>query len=297
MKRLALAAVLVVLQRPEAHACTCAPDGYRAWPADGATNVPINAAIVVAHGASEPAIVLRRGTTNVTLVLEPHGSAWLNGRYVIARAPRLEPATTYELAITVFDERTVTTFTTGTAEDTTPPSVALRSFEPETMPYPIRGEDGNYCYDSCVEADGDRVSRARIDVEADADAVLVALAIGDDTIALSDRGAQTIGFHSCGTRSPSFVSDQLYGARALAFDQAGNIATSAVVTTAARGCVAQLHPTELCAPADDCLAEPTPPSPPDAPMPAPPTSGCSTSRDPAGLLLLLAFVLARRVCI
>lgn len=297
MRRTLLLLIVLVAEPRPADACSCAPSVLAVSPTPNATDVPTNA-IVIASYDSHVEVELREVATNaiVPLAVEHFGSGVTTGRWLFGRPTSpLAPTTEYELAVTVFDT-TTTRFTTGTQTDTLPTTASLAQFRPEVMAYPTA--DGG-CINTCIEADQrGLVTRMHVDGMAP-DAALLTLDVLEadgvtvvERLALRERGPHTVGFSLCNLRAPSLAPDAMYCARLVAFDAAGNAATSDVVCSATATCASKADPELACTPTRTC----EPVTEPDDPLaPVGEAKGCAATGGGPWWLGLLLLVRRRRL--
>lgn len=126
LPRLALLAaalsLLALVGTPAAHACSCADDSPWPFPADGATDVPLNGVVWFLYEASAPRTLAlvdeATGATvdSTTVWIESRGR---QGYAVLTPDQALSPDTLYSVS----DGDRTTAFTTGTETDITPPDV------------------------------------------------------------------------------------------------------------------------------------------------------------------------------
>lgn len=294
----ALGALALAPQR--ADACSCAPVEPIISPANGAKNVPTDAAIIVSNRLGEPRVELSKGDLSIPLTIEPHRRVTDVGAYVIARPAALEPDTTYVVTITWEYGVTKTRFTTGTSCDHAPAEFAgLASMSPEVMAYPVFRE-GRPCLDPCVEHT-DHVSRLRLAYDRPKDAALVALTLKREDGTLVDEialpeGQDTLGFTTCEVRSPVLDDDTTYCATVTAYDVSGRALGGDVEVCASTATCAPKLPEYGCMPSDACDAPPVASADSDGEaMPertaAPAESGgCSSTTAAGGTLTLLSIL-------
>jgi len=299
--------VVVVAARPTpASACSCAltPD---VSPADGTTDVPLNAKVIVRSVVSPDAsVVLEDVVTGdqVPVTAELQNVRYYPKTYIGTPSAPLAPNTTYRVTLTNAGGTTPSAssvFTTGTQIDGTPPAFAgLLAVHPEAMRYP---DPGSGCISSCFSSNNGYISRLRLELaDLPPDVVHAVLELyrpGDtsrELIPLDPTSPWRLGFDGCGP-SPTLELDADYCARVVVYDVAGNLAGHAAEVCAPVQTCAP-HSTESCEPSDLCLAETGCSSTPD-PLDlcvdtAGDDGGCATTRGPGWLLALSLLVRRRR---
>ena len=289
---LALAAVALA-PRP-ADACSCAAPLGPVSPADGETGLPTNAALLIDTSleAVTSVTLTAPGGAQVALIPETHGG------FLIERpAAPLQPNTTYTVTTTRATAIT-STFTTGAASDSTPPSfpgassVTLAVMGAVTNP-------GTACANCAVRYAPDG-STSRIHFmfpNPPPDAVLlwVELSIPGDEHPLIDAAFspsqwdRTIDFHAaCQVSAPQLTIGNTYCAQVLALDAAGNSAGSAEACATAYEC-APAFDTATCEPSPTC----TPVLPGDT-ITTNHGGGCASAPGAAPFLIVLALAFLRR---
>lgn len=292
---LALAAVALA-PRP-ARACECAAPTGPVSPADGATGLPTNAALLI-DTSIEPVTsvtLTAPGGAQVALIPEPHGG------FLIERpAAPLQPNTTYTVTTTRATAIT-STFTTGSTSDSTPPSFAGASnVSLEVMDPVATGSNGTGCVNCAVryQADGTntRIHFTFPNPPPDAAMLWVELTIPGDEHPLIDvafppsQWNGTIDFHAnCQVPAPQLTVGSSYCAQVLAIDAAGNSAGSAQPCATATECAAAFD-TATCEPSPTC----TPILPGDTITTNHSGGGCASAPGAAPFLIVLALAFLRR---
>jgi MYXO-CTERM domain-containing protein len=289
------AALLVSLGSPRrADACSCGIGRVTLSPVDNQPQVPVNGVVIATFDyAGTASIELRNVATQEVVPITQDNRRGDDSGFsplTIIATPMtpLAPNTAYQItahADTLTTDKT-TTFTTGTATDTTPPIFAgLVAMSPETMTWPIIDPNGIGCAGSCTNVADGHISRVHFAyADPDPDTVYLAVQIRRaDSDTYVERtlfnSAKYIGAEVCGVRAPVLDPGVDYCARVVAYDVAGNIAgADAEVCTAAKICAPAKQ--GICEPADAC--DPLPP-------PEGESSGCTTTPATPLLALLALF--------
>lgn len=274
MRYLVLLLVLVVEARP-ADACTCGPDTSRLiTPAKDATNVSLNARLVLRLDEMAQQVTLRGGGTTVAVELGQLLADRTGSRQLATPAAELLPNTQYE--VYVDEEIPIGSFITGSDRDTTPPSAAgLTAITPEVIAWPAM------CAAACRtrSLDGD-ISRFRFVYDRPLDVVHAFAEVypqGDASGELVPLG-ELVDQSLCGALFEAIAPGVTYCARAVVFDEAGNRAVGEEVCGAPARCAPETtttcEPVRACEPVDD--------------------GGCNAGGGNAGWLALLAISLGSR---
>jgi hypothetical protein len=187
--------------------CEC----YRGFsvPEDGSTSVPTNAALFVAVPGIDPsAFALRQG--NVTVPLEIDDTHAESGGVWFRPGATLSPNTNYTFVQSSFQ----TTFTTGSADDSTAPAMS----SPKIIGSRLEG--------SCDRNTVAEVQANASDDETPASSMILKVTIDNQDVYLPASspllGESAIGNSSCLATFPTARAGQKYTAVVTAFDRAGN---------------------------------------------------------------------------
>jgi len=293
--------VLMVWAAPRvADACSCSVGSVSLSPADGSTNVPTNARIIVAYDTDTAEVELREAGTQtlIPLTFDVHRRMRLRGTWQIANAVPLQPATVYQLSAQGSFGSRRSTFTTGNTPDVTPSVFGgLESMSLETMTYPFVEEDGRVCNSACIETVSGHVSRIRLGhPDAPPDVTLLVfelLRMSDrvlvDQVPLNPRGyaydVRFLGPTSCERGAPVLEPNEHYCGRVVAYDLAGNVSGQTVEICEVAATCRPIATASSCEPEDVCL----PPASSSSP------NGCATTRGTtSGLLVVVLFAATRR---
>jgi hypothetical protein len=274
--------MVLLLEVERAAACSC-PQPEITSPLPDATDVPLNAALVVEYHVGFFGLALRNAATQavVPLELEPFGPYGWNQFAVARPTANLEPNTRYEVVSGA--TYPLSSFTTGETIDTTPPGPhELRSMTARNIEAVGAG-----CFD-CNRTDHVDI---RLQYTRDSDVVFSTYELypqddpGSAIVAIQNSNFPEYAF--CTALVPPVDASKTYCARVTVYDIAGNTSVSNEVCTQPEEC--KLVDTKDCRKERECKP---------ASSAAPGGGGCTTGGTSGGwfLAVLLALVTPRWRC-